>query len=268
MLTIGVIGFGTIGKEIAKLINDQKSEELELKSVLVRNAAHAKVLPDSNFEITTDEEHFFNQHLDVIVEAAGHNAVFQYGEKALSSGSHFMIISVGALADQVLYDSLLNTAKKNKTQLIIPSAAIGGLDRVTAGSLGKIDDITLITRKPTKSWYGTIAEEKVDLETISEPYCLFEGNARVAAKLYPENVNVSAALSLAGVGFEKTNVQIYVDPTISRNKHTIVAQGVFGKMEISIENSPFKENPKSSPIVAMSVVKIIKNMVSPLKIGI
>ncbi|MGZ7120118.1 MAG: aspartate dehydrogenase domain-containing protein, partial [Methanobacterium sp.] len=127
---------------------------------------------------------------------------------------------------------------------------------------------TLITRKQPKSWYGTIAEEKVNLETISEPYCIFDGNARDAAKLFPENVNVSAALSLAGIGFEKTKVHVYVDPTINMNTHTIVAKGFFGQVEISVQNKPFKQNPKSSPIVAMSVAKVLRNLTTSVIIGL
>jgi aspartate dehydrogenase len=81
-------------------------------------------------------------------------------------------------------------------------------------------------------------------------------------------VNVSAALSLAGIGFEETKVQVYVDPTIQMNTHTITAKGFFGQMEITIQNKPFKQNPKSSPIVAMSVAKVLQNLTTPVVIGL
>ncbi|MBV7505437.1 aspartate dehydrogenase [Bacillus sp. sid0103] len=268
MLKAGIIGYGTLGKSISKLIESGKAGDVVLQAILVRTPLGTfDKLPDQ-CTVTRNEEVFFNQDLDIIIEAAGHQALQLYGEKALSFGSHLVILSVGALADRNFYESLKAAAANSKKQLIIPSAAIAGLDRIAAGVLGEIDEITLITRKPPKSWYGTIAEEKVNLDTITDPVCIFDGNARNAATLFPQNVNVSAALSLAGIGFEKTKVQVYVDPTIQMNTHTIVAKGYFGQMETTIQNNPFQENPKSSPIVAMSVAKVLQNLTSSVVIGV
>jgi aspartate dehydrogenase len=268
MLKVGIIGYGTLGRSISDLIASKQAGDVELTAILVRKPLNSTESAPENCTITTDESVFFNQNLDIIIEAAGHHALQLYGEKALSSGSNLIILSVGALANIDFYESLLETATLHQKQLIIPSAAIAGLDRVAAGVLGEINEIRLITRKPPKSWYGTIAEDKVNLETIKEPYCIFDGNARDAAKLFPENVNVSAALSLAGIGFEDTTVQVYVDPTIDKNTHTIVAKGFFGKVEISVQNNPFIQNPKSSPIVSMSVAKVLRNLTSSLVIGV
>lgn len=268
MLKAGIIGYGTLGKSIGRLIEDQQAGDVLLKAVLVRKQLSSLDTPPESCTVTTDEEFFFEQDLDIIIEAAGHNALHLYGEKVLSSGRDLIILSVGALADVEFYDLLLDTATKNQKRLFLPSAAIAGLDRIAAGVLGEMEDITLITRKPIKSWYGTIAEEKVDLQSLTEPYCIFNGNARNAAKLFPENVNVSAALSLAGIGFEKTNVQVFVDPTIQMNTHTILAKGYFGQVEISVQNKPFEQNPKSSPIVSMSVAKVLRNLTTSVVIGI
>lgn len=268
MLRAGIIGFGTLGESISELIESGQAGDVVLQAILVRNPLGPLDQTPIQCTVTTNGDVFFNQDLDIIIEAAGHHALQLYGKKALSSGCDLVILSVGALADREFYETLHAAASKYKKQMIIPSAAIAGLDRIAAGVLGEIDEITLITRKPPKSWYGTIAEEKVNLETITEPYCIFEGNARNAASLFPQNVNVSAALSLAGIGFEETKVQVYVDPTIQMNTHTIVAKGYFGQMETTIQNNPFKENPKSSPIVAMSVAKVLQNQTSSVVIGV
>jgi aspartate dehydrogenase len=268
MLKAGIIGYGTLGKSISELIESHQAGDVVLQAILVRNPLSPLSNSPDHCTVTTNEDVFFNQDLDIIIEAAGHSALQLYGEKALSSGSNLIILSVGALANTDFYESLQEAAIKNNKQIIIPSAAIAGLDRIAAGALGEMEEITLITRKQPKSWYGTIAEEKVNLETISEPYCIFDGNARDAAKLFPENVNVSAALSLAGIGFEKTKVHVYVDPTINMNTHTIVAKGFFGQVEISVQNKPFKQNPKSSPIVAMSVAKVLRNLTTSVIIGL
>jgi aspartate dehydrogenase len=268
MLKAGIIGYGTLGRSISELIESGQAGNVGLQAILVRNPLGPLDNSPDHCTVTTIEDDFFNQQLDIIIEAAGHHALQLYGEKVLSSGSDLIILSVGALANQDFYKDLQAAATINNKQMIIPSAAIAGLDRIAAGVLGEIEEITLITRKQPKSWYGTIAEEKVDLETISEPFCIFDGNARDAAKLFPENVNVSAALSIAGIGFEKTKVQVYVDPTIYMNTHTIVAKGFFGQMEISIQNKPYKQNPKSSPIVAMSVAKVLQNLTTSVVIGL
>lgn len=268
MLKVGIIGYGTLGRSISELIASGQAGDAEIKALLVRKPLDPMETIPTNCTVTTDASFFFSQGLDIIIEAAGHHALQLYGEKALTSGSNLVILSVGALANKDLYQTLLETANLKNKQLIIPSAAIAGLDRIAAGVLGEMKEIKLITKKPPKSWYGTIAEEKVNLETIETPYCIFDGNAREAAKLFPENVNVSAALSLAGIGFEDTEVQVYVDPTIVKNTHTIIANGFFGQVEISVQNNPFEQNPKSSPIVSMSVAKVLKNLTSPLVIGV
>jgi aspartate dehydrogenase len=268
MLKAGIIGYGTLGRSISELIESGQAGDVTLQSILVRTPLGRLDNSPDQCTVTTNEEIFFNQQLDIIIEAAGHQALQLYGEKALTSGSDLIILSVGALANKDFYETLQTAAVNNKKQMIIPSAAIAGLDRIAAGVLGEIEEITLITRKQPKSWYGTIAEEKVDLETISEPFCIFDGNARDAAKLFPENVNVSAALSIAGIGFEQTKVQVYVDPTINMNTHTIAAKGFFGQVEISIQNKPYKQNPKSSPIVAMSVAKVLQNLTTSVVIGL
>ncbi|MCM3089790.1 MULTISPECIES: aspartate dehydrogenase [unclassified Cytobacillus] len=268
MLKAGIIGFGTLGKTIAELIETGHAGNVMLKSVLVRSNKHADHADKQSLALTSDEDDFFNGDLDIIIEAAGHEALHLYGEKVLANGSHLVVLSVGALGDACFYEKLQDVAMQQNRQIFIPSAAIAGLDRIAAGALGEIEDITLITRKHPRSWKGTIAEEKVDLHMLTEPFCIYEGNARESSRLFPQSVNVSAALSLAGIGFENTKVKVYADPTIRTNTHTIKAKGYFGEVEISVSNVPYEENPKSSPIVAMSVAKVLKNLTSPFVIGV
>ncbi|GLB60515.1 aspartate dehydrogenase [Cytobacillus sp. NCCP-133] len=268
MLKAGIIGYGTLGKSIAELIVSKQAGNVELKSVLVRRKPDGWDSAQQTFALTSEEEEFFNGDLDIIIESAGHQALHMYGEKVLSSGSHLVVLSVGALGDTRFYENLQASAEQHRKQIIIPSAAIAGLDRITAGALGEMEEITLITRKHPRSWAGTIAEEKVNLEALTEPVCIYEGNARESSKLFPQSVNVSAALSLAGVGFENTKVQVFADPTIKTNTHTIKAKGYFGEVEISVSNVPYEQNPKSSPIVAMSVAKVMKNLTSAVVIGV
>jgi aspartate dehydrogenase len=268
MLKIGLIGYGAIGKDVVSYIKEDKVTGVKVEAILVRNKEQYEELKTGEFTVTDDEEWFFSSCLDVIIECAGHEAVYLYAVKALSSGSHFITVSVGAFSDQQLYDEVTGAAKKHERKLILPSAAIGGLDRIAASSINELEEVKLITRKPPAAWRGTIAEESVDLDTISEVYTIYEGTARESAKLFPQSTNVSAALSIAGVGFDRTKVEVLVDPEVNHNTHQIVAKGYFGEVELTIQNTPSADNPKSGYIVAMSICKALRNLTSPVVIGI
>lgn len=130
-----------------------------------------------------------------------------------------------------------------------------------------MEEVTLITRKPPAAWYGTFVEHQVDLAKLTQSYCVFDGVARDSARIFPESVNVSAALSLAGIGFDATKVKVFVDPNINHNTHEIAARGKFGQIELSIRNTPTAGNPKTGYIVAMSVIKNLRDLTAPFIIG-
>ncbi|MFD2924842.1 aspartate dehydrogenase [Halobacillus naozhouensis] len=267
MLKIGLIGYGAIGKDVLEYIKEHKVKGVIVSSILVRNKG--KYEGSGAFHLMTDNEKtFFLNDYDVIIECAGHEAVYQYAVRALSSGSHFITVSVGAFSDTKLLEDVRHSAHTHNQKLILPSAAIGGLDRIAASTIHNIDEVKLVTRKPPEAWRGTIAEEKVNLDNVLEPSVIYEGTAKESAKLFPQSTNVSAALSLAGVGFEKTKIQVLVDPEVTSNTHQIVAKGYFGEVELTIKNTPSAENPKSGYIVAMSICKVLKDFTSPIVIGI
>ena len=267
MLTVGLIGYGAIGKDVAAYIKEKRAGTVKLAAILVRDKQKYQNLDNASLFMDNENE-FFQAGLDIIVENAGHHAVFQYAEKVLSSGSHFIVVSVGAFSNTDLFHKTKEIAKQNNRRLIIPSAAIGGLDRISAASVHGLEKVTLITKKPPKAWKGTPSEQIVDLDALQSPFLLFEGTAKESAYLFPESTNVSAALGIAGLGMEQTNVKVYVDPSIIANTHKIVAEGFFGKMEINIENTPSADNPKTGYIVAMSVCKTLNNLTSHLIVGI
>jgi aspartate dehydrogenase len=269
MLKVGIIGYGTIGEDVASAIIQGQAGKTELAAVLLRSLSKYEKATEMLKEVmTVDENEFFARKLDVVVECAGHASVKKYGERALQSGASLIVVSVGAFADASLLERMLEQAEANGKQVIVPSAAIGGLDRIAAGAVGPMEEVTLVTRKPPKAWYGTLIEQQVDLANLKEPYCAFEGVARDSARLFPESVNVSAALSLAGVGFDETKVKVYADPNITHNTHEISARGKFGAIKLQIQNTPSARNPKTGYIVAMSVIKSLRNMASPFVIGI
>lgn len=267
MLNIGVIGYGTAAQVVCDTIESGRLGEAKLCSVLVRDINKYRDLLLSA-RITDSAETFFSHSFDVVVEAAGHTAVQVYGLRVLSMGADLLISSVGALGDSALYEELMLAALKTRSRIHLPSAAIAGLDRIAAAREDGLTQVRLTTRKPIKAWRGTYAEEVVDLDSITEPVAIFSGNARDSSRLFPESVNVSAALSLAGIGFEKTEVQVIVDPTIERNIHQVFATGKFGVIDLQVQNTPSPENPKTGYIVAMSMCKVLRGFISPLQVGI
>ncbi|MED4753292.1 aspartate dehydrogenase [Brevibacillus choshinensis] len=268
MLKIGIIGYGTIGEDVVQAIGKDREGGIQVTSILVRDRSKY-VVPSSLADLMTEQEAvFFANDFDIVVESAGHGAVKLYGEKVLAHGADLIVVSVGAFADEALQKRLMQKATERCRKIIIPSAAIGGLDRIAAGSLGPMEEVTLITRKPPKAWYGTLIEQQVSLTELTEPYCAFDGVARDSARLFPESVNVSAALSLAGIGFDRTKVKVFVDPHITSNTHEIEARGKFGQIMLQIQNTPSARNPKTGYIVAMSVMKTLRDRASHFVIGV
>ncbi len=267
MLKVGIIGYGTIGEEVARAIVHGEAGSAQLTSILVRSTAIGRGGDTLKSMLTDDENVFFAHKPDVVVECAGHDAVRIYGEKSVSHGADLIVVSVGAFADDVLFLRIRERAAAYGKKIIIPSGAVGGLDRIAAASLGEMEEVTLISRKPPAAWYGTFVEDQVDLAALQEPHCVFEGVARDSARLFPESVNVSAALSLAGIGFDRTLVKVYVDPAIEHNTHEIEAKGKFGQIKLQIRNTPSARNPKTGYVVAMSVIKNLRDLTSSMVIG-
>lgn len=258
-LNVGFIGYGTAARQVAQGMAEGRAGPASLAAVLVRH------LPEDSLDgvaVTTERDSFLGQPLDLVVELAGQEAVRQHGEAVLASGRDFLPISIGALADDELRGRLRAAAQEHRCRLLLPSGAIGGLDALSSAAVGGLDEVTLTTRKPPDALQTGTERDASLAEALTEPVLLFEGSAREAVALYPANVNVAAALSLAGVGFDRTRVRIYADPGVTRNTHEVQARGWFGELRFTIMNIP-TENPKTGRITALSVLKAIANLQSP-----
>jgi aspartate dehydrogenase len=259
-LRVGFIGYGTSARQVEKGLREGLAGRAELAALLVR---HEPVDPPSGTLVTTDRQRFLEAPLDLVVELAGQDAVRQHGEAVLAAGRSLMVISIGALADDDLFQRLQAAAEKSGARLYLPSGAIGALDAIGAAAVGGLDEVTLTTRKPPDALQTGTDRDASLADAREERVLLFEGAARDAVRLFPANVNVAAALSLAGVGFDRTRVQVYADPTVTRNTHEVLARGWFGELRFTIMNVP-TENPKTGRITALSVLKAIRNLQSPV----
>jgi aspartate dehydrogenase len=258
-MNIGVIGAGAVATFLLKEINQNQLAELQIKSILVRNTEKYRLL-ESKFgvKLFTDLNSFLDSEIDIVVEAANIHAVKTLLPSVIKK-KDVVLISVGALADEALLNEISNLVKEHKYTVHLPSGAIGGLDLLqNANALGKVNSVTLTTRKP--------ASTLID-EDIREAKVVFEGKAIDAIKQFPKNMNISIVLSLAGVGIEKTRVCLVADPHIEKNIHQVDISGEFGEATFSITNHPFPENPKTSYLAAMSILGTLKRMNGKLRIG-
>lgn len=202
---------------------------------------------------------------DLVIEAAGGHVVPELAREVFGAGKGLMVISVGALLE---HPWVIEEARAKGLPLFVPSGAIAGLDGVKAASMGQVSHVRLTSRKPPRALEGApyLAKKGVSLADLSEDRELFRGPARDAARGFPDNLNVSAALSLAGVGPDKTEVRILAVPGLERNCHDIEVEGEFGVLRVHIENIP-SENPKTGRMTALSIIRAIRDAVDTVRIG-
>lgn len=198
------------------------------------------------------------REVDLVVEAASQEAVAAYGPTVIGSGKDMMILSVGALADAKLESTLNALSATCGGRLYIPSGALAGLDALKSASVGELREVHLRTRKPPAS---------LGLTGVEAAKVIYTGTAREAVKKYPKNVNVAAALSLAGIGFDRTQVSIIADPAVRRNTHVITVEGDFGRMELTIENEPHPGNPRTSKLAAYSAIALLRQLAGGKRVG-
>lgn len=269
MLRVGVIGFGTIARDVAAGIEAGQAGDLALTAILARDRARVQGAPRVAV-VTVRVEAFLAEPFDVAVELAGQPSVAQYGEAILAAGRDLMVVSVGALADDALLGRLVEAARRAGRRVLVPSGAIGGLDMLAAGAAGGLDSVTLTTRKPPAALLTPHQSEaeRAALLAATEPTTLYEGSAREAVRLFPQNVNVAAAVSLAGIGFDRTQVRVVADPAVTRNTHEVQARGAFGEFRVQVQNAPSPANPKTGVVTAMSVLKALRNLNETVVVGL
>lgn len=200
----------------------------------------------------------------VVVDCAGHGGLRAHGAAALRAGIPVLTVSIGALADAALQAELTQAATVGKTRLYLASGAIGGLDALSAAAAGDLAEVTYVGRKPPLGWRGSPAEDRLNLETLTSPEVHFQGSARECALKYPKNANVAASVALAGLGFDTTKATLIADPGVTRNIHEITARGDFGEFTFTIAGNSLPDNPKSSALTAMSVLRGILNRAAPV----
>lgn len=272
-MKVGLIGCGFIGESIAKAINEELENRIELAVIydeIPEKAVSLSKKLSVKPRIAEDlEEVISDPSLQLIIEAASQSAARTIAPKAVASGKHVMVMSVGALADDKFQEEIKKMASEMHVKVYIPSGAIGGLDWIKAASTAGLNNVTITSRKPPKALEGApyVVKNKIDLTEIKCPTQIYEGPASDAASSFPANVNVAVALSLAGVGNYRTRVKVIADPTVRQNIHEISAEGAAGKITVRVENTPAPDNPRTSWIAALSAIQKLREIISAMSLG-
>lgn len=263
--SIGIVGCGAIGNALLRAV-ESGTLPARVAGVTSRTEKNARAMlaafKNSPPYLSLAE---LIGAADLVVEAAGGEVVAKLAEKVFGGGKDLMVISVGALLD---HPEILETSRRTGCRLYLPSGAIAGLDGIKSATVGEISHVTHTTRKPPRGLEGApyLVERSISLLGLREETEVFNGTAREACRGFPANVNVTAAVSLAGIGPDKTRVRIIAVPGLERNCHDIDVEGEFGRLQVHIENVP-SENPKTGKLTALSIIRAVKDAMDPVRIG-
>lgn len=263
--TVAIAGLGAIGLPLARAL-DAGVDGLCLVAVAARDMARARdrVAGFRSPPRVVDVEAL--AEADIVVEAAPADAFVAIATPAIEAGRVFVPASVGALLRHM---DLVDRAKTTGARIIVPTGALLGLDAVRAAAEGQVDSITIESRKPPAGLAGApyLVQHGIEVTGLTEPRRVFKGNAFDAAAGFPANVNVAAALALAGIGPERTQVEIWADPSLTRNTHTIRVEAEAARLTMTVEGIPSPENPRTGRLTPLSMLACLRGLVSTLKVG-
>ena len=264
-LRVAVVGLGAIGIRVVEAL-DRGIDGLVLTAVSVQHPEkHRSRLAGLTRPPAILPIGALVEIADIVIECAPSTLVRSIVAPFVSAGKTAIVLSAGALLD---HEDLIELAKQHGGQIVVPTGALIGLDAVTAAAVGTIHAVRMITRKPPRGLTGApyIVANNIDIAGITEPLKIFDGSAREAAKGFPANVNVAVALSLAGIGPDRTTIEIWADPAVTRNMNRIEVESDSARFSMSIENIP-SENPKTGLITAFSIIACLRKLRASLRVG-
>jgi len=265
-LEVGIGGLGAIGLPVARWLA-RRPQGLVLKAVSARDPRRAaERLRSVGIEIPVVPADALADQAEVVVECLPAAVFDSIAVPAVRAGRTLLVLSVGALLGRL---ALVEEARRTGARIIVPTGALLGLDAVRAAAQGKIQSVKLVTRKPPKGLAGApyLDERGISLEGLTAPLRVFAGSAREGARGFPANVNVAAALALAGIGPDETELEIWADPAVTRNTHRIEVEADSTRFTMTIEGVPSEDNPRTGKLTPLSVIACLKGLVEPLRVG-
>lgn len=264
---VGIVGCGAIGTELAKAIDRGFIQGAFLIGLSDRERPLAEELSRKcrrSVPILTLDK--LIERSDLIIESAHVSVVPGLLKKAIQKRKNLLIMSSGGILGK---ETLLQKARKAGCRISFPSGALFGIDGIKASALMPLQRVTLVTRKPPRSFEGApfVLKRRIRLSSIRRPRLLFRGDVKKALAAFPQNINVAATLELAGVDRRKLEVQIIADPSTKRNSHEITLEGSLGKLTARAENIPSRRNPRTSRLAILSALAALKSFFDPVRIG-
>jgi len=259
-----LLGGGTIARLVLEHLRRGGLEGVEVVAVVGRSAASrgAGLAREFGVPFVVGVAPALEKGADVVLEAASHEAVRDHLVALLERGVSVIVLSAGALADDALCARAEIAATSAGSLLYVPSGGIGGLDALKAACAAGVDEVSIRVAKPPAAWKGIpyVVAQGVDLDRLKEQKSLFSGPAREGVAHFPQNVNIAAVLSLAGIGFDRTRLEVVADPDLVRNTHTITVAGRSGRFQVVLENVPSPDNPKTAWLACYSALAALKEL--------
>lgn len=269
-IRIGIVGCGAIGSSLARIVAKEFKNKAVLSGLFDIDINKSRCLSYKICRSGRLAARTLNQLIgkcDMVVESASAKSSWNIAQTVLKRGRNIMIMSVGGILEHT--DSLSRLASKCNAKVYIPSGAISGVDALKAAKVGSIKKVTLTTYKNPRSFKGVNYVERmgIDLNKIKKDKILFSGRALQAVKFFPQNINVAAVLSIAGIGQAKTVVRIVASPKTKNNIHEIEIESSAGKVYTRTENIVHPDNPKTSYLAVLAAAATLKQILDPIKIG-
>jgi aspartate dehydrogenase len=263
-IKVAVAGLGSIGMRVARALDDG-IERLTLVAVCASDCASAEqrvssfAHPPSIVPLKA-----IGDEADVVVECLPPKLFGEAASPILEKGGILVAVSVGSLLEN---EAVLSIARERGGRILIPSGAIAGLDGLRAAAAIGLHSVRLVTRKPVRAFRSGRQNGEARSELGPTPVLMFSGSAREAIRQFPQNINVAATVSLAGLGPDETQVEIWADPGVNRNRHELLVESSAGEMTVVLTNVPDPENPKTSAITAYSVVTLLQRLTEKVSVG-
>lgn len=264
-INIGIVGCGAIGSTLARLIKARFPTQANVAYLCDRHIEKAQNLAreiGGTVRVASMEALIYS--CDLIIEAASTIVAAQVTKLAWKYDKNVLIMSVGGLLGMTLPES-----KTTKFRIWIPSGAISGVDAILAARESGLKSVKIVTKKPAAGLKEAPYFQKVKFPPLNgnKEYCVFKGNTLKAIKCFPQNINVAAVLSLAGLGPKKTKVEIWTSKAYRHNVHEITVEGKSGMIQTITTNVPAKENPKTSALAIYAAIATLRKMFAAVRVG-
>jgi len=270
-MRVALLGGGTIGRLVLERARRGELPGIEIVALAGRSPSSTAAALAAEFGVryVPGGAQLLGVRPDTVVEAASHAAIKEHLVAFLAAGINVVVLSAGALVDDVLCRNAEEAARRSGALLYVPSGGIGGLDVLKTACIAGVDVVTIQVAKPPAAWKGIayVEERGFQLEGLTGPLTLFEGPARAGVPHFPQNVNIAAVLALAGVGWDRTQLRVVADPALELNTHTIHVAGRSGRFSVVLENVPSPDNPKTSWLACYSALAALRSLGSRVRYG-